>query len=433
MAGERRRTRSRRRVRIAGGVTALLAVVLAPAAPAPATPPGPVNGRIACAREFDRGGAGAVEVVTMDPNGGNVQRLTTNSVPDFDPIWSPDGREIVFESFREANVSELYRMNADGSGVVRLTTNGAPEDRPGGYHPDGSQLVSHTARDGDVEVYKMNADGPGAVNLTVNPAFDGLPTWSPDGAWIFFSSDRGSPSGALDVRRMSSFGGEPGRLSRNAVAEDAAGDVSPDGTRVVFHTTRDTPAGQPPSFDINVMNADGSGKVRLTSAPGDDLFPVWSPDGRRIAFDSHRDGDREVYVMNADGSGQQRITSNPGFDGHCAWQRPCTVTGSGLIRGTDGADVICGSPGNDRLEGLGGNDQLLGLGGDDQLYGGAGDDALFGGVGTDSLAGLSGTDFSSGGPASDRIIADAGERVDPGAGRNFCTVGGVLGCPPRLS
>jgi hypothetical protein len=217
------------------------------------------------------------------------------------------------------------------------------------------------------------------------------------------------------------------------VAEDAGGDVSPDGTRVVFHTTRDTAAGQPPTFDINVMNADGSGKVRLTNAPGDDLFPVWSPDGRRIVFDSHRDGDREVYVMNADGSGQQRITSNPGFDGHCAWQRPCTITGSGLVRGTEGADVICGSSGNDRLEGLGGNDQLLGLGGDDQLYGGAGDDALFGGVGNDGLAGLSGTDFSSGGPGNDRIVADAGERVDPGAGRDQCSVGGVWGCPPRLS
>ncbi len=98
-----------------------------------ATFPGPVNGRIACSRQF--GGTGTdvtrIEVVTMNPDGTNVTRLTNNNVLDFDPIWSPDGREIIFESFREGNVSELYRMNADGSDVVRLTTNGAPEDRPG--------------------------------------------------------------------------------------------------------------------------------------------------------------------------------------------------------------------------------------------------------------------------------------------------------------
>ncbi len=421
------------RTSVAKTVLAGLAVLAVTCPPARATVPGPVNGRLACVREYGGGGANAREIVIMDPNGGNLRRLTENQVADFDPIWSPGGGEIVFESFREGNVSELYRMNSDGTGATRLTTNGAPEDRPGTYHPDGSQLVFHTARDGNVEVYKMNADGSGQVNLTNDPAYDGLPAWSPDGTWIIFSSDRGSTDGALDVRRMDSFGVSQGRLSRNPVAEDAAGDVSPDGRRIVFHTTRDTLVGAPPSYDINVMNADGSGKTRLTAAPGDDLFPVWSPDGRKIVFDSHRDGDREVYVMNADGSNHQRITFNPGFDGQCAWQRPCTISGSGLLRGTEGPDVICGSPRSDRLEGLGGDDQLIGLGGDDQVYGGAGDDALFGGTGNDVLAGMAGSDFSSGGPGDDRIYADAGERLDPGAGADLCAVGGVSGCPPRLS
>ena len=52
------------------------------------------------------------------------------------------------------------------------------------------------------------------------------------------------------------------------------------------------------------MNADGSGQRRLTRNPGRDFAPVWSPDGRRIAFQSNW----QVYVMNANGSGQRRLT-----------------------------------------------------------------------------------------------------------------------------
>jgi Tol biopolymer transport system component len=58
------------------------------------------------------------------------------------------------------------------------------------------------------------------------------------------------------------------------------------------------------------MNADGSEQTRLTNNSDCDTFPAWSPDGLRIAFDSGRDGDFDIYVMNADGSGQTRLTDN---------------------------------------------------------------------------------------------------------------------------
>jgi Tol biopolymer transport system component len=55
------------------------------------------------------------------------------------------------------------------------------------------------------------------------------------------------------------------------------------------------------------MNADGSGQRSLTRHPAFDANPAWSPDGRKIAFVSNRDGGYGIYVMNADGSGQQRL------------------------------------------------------------------------------------------------------------------------------
>jgi TolB protein len=183
-------------------------------------------------------------------------------------MWSPDGRKIAFvRSIRDRSVTiegvphpgrllrqETYVMNADGSGQRLLARGSAPA-----WSPDGRKIALRSARDGNGEVYVVNVDGSGLRRLTRNPGPDGGPFWSPNGRKLFFEG-RG---------------------------------------------------------DIHVMNTDGSGQRNLTRNPApprdaNDYAPRLSPDGRKIAFVSKRDGTQQIYVMNADGSGLRRLTRSTG-------------------------------------------------------------------------------------------------------------------------
>jgi TolB protein len=85
-------------------------------------------------------------------------------------------------------------------------------------------------------------------------------------------------------------------------------------TRIAFQSNRDG------NSEIYVMNVDGTAVTRLTNHYADDADPAWSPDGTRIVFMSDRDGNEEIYVMNADGTGLTRLTNHPADDGHPDWR-----------------------------------------------------------------------------------------------------------------
>jgi uncharacterized protein YjdB len=88
---------------------------------------------------------------------------------------------------------------------------------------------------------------------------------------------------------------------------------APDGTKLAFESDRDG------NLEVYVINTDGTGLVRLTNNAAFDGVPAWSPDGTKIAFTSDRDGRNEIYVMNPDGSSVTRVSNEPADEERPAW------------------------------------------------------------------------------------------------------------------
>ena len=262
----------------------------------------PDGRRIALAAAFppNAAGAGTSKIVVMKPDGSGQRRLTRSAGAEYSPAWSPDGRQITFIRY-DQSIQALYVVNADGTGRRRLTGNVV-----GGFAPVWSPDGQRIAFVANAEIYVVNADGSGQRRLTRNTVRFSDPVWSPDGRRVAFESD-------WQVWVVNADGSGQRQLTRKG-AHNFNPAWSPDGTRIAFERGKRqrSPCSWCPGlwgYDVYVMNADGSGQQRLTRGASQ---PHWSPDGRKIAFVSQRDGNGDIWLMNADGSDQRNLTRAAG-------------------------------------------------------------------------------------------------------------------------
>ncbi|HUF88556.1 MAG TPA: DJ-1/PfpI family protein [Gemmatimonadota bacterium] len=136
------------------------------------------------------------------------------------------------------------------------------------------------------------------------------PAWSPDGRWIVYVS---SCEGNAELYRMRPNGSGVERLSRTPGAEHEPA-FSPDGTRIAYAYHVD---GEDP--EIMTMAPDGSGASPVTDNATIGWGPSWSPDGTRIAYESTREDNGDVWIIDLESGAESRFTDDPSRDLAPAW------------------------------------------------------------------------------------------------------------------
>ncbi|MEN8007641.1 MAG: hypothetical protein ABFS42_11540 [Candidatus Krumholzibacteriota bacterium] len=238
-----------------------------------------------------------------------VMQLTGNhDVFEANPIYSPDGNWILFESDVTGN-RDLWLIPATGGEPRQLTFDKGFDSAPF-WSPDGKRIVFESERSGFKNIWIIDPDAPAAdpVALTSGVWEDADPVWSPDGEWIAYESNR-AKDGGTDLWMSPVAGGPAKRLTTTgAGVYIRTADWSPDGTRLVCESNLENA-----SSALYVLAVEGGSLTRITPENGYEGHPAWSPDGEEIAYESAQSGIMEIHVIPAAGGAPFQVTTGGGF------------------------------------------------------------------------------------------------------------------------
>ncbi len=284
------------------------------------------------------------DIYAINAGGTNLRYLTTG----MDPALSPDGQWVAFTRWDgtvNGITGSVWVIKIDGSGE-RQIIGGITQPKSPSWSPDGSQLVINVQHGGTIndtrECFSFTGrNGQARTFCMTRPA---------DPNWHLATVDVATGHYQDQYSDAKSFGPSWDPANPNlVVAQGQRGLTMTDLKQQTYWQLTDQSAGRAPIFspdgskvadsfwqaghwEIHVLNANGSGEVRLTQTPDtwlvdqmlagnenpqswNNAAPAWSPDGSQIAFISDRTGSWQIWIMNADGSNQHPLLANGLPDG----------------------------------------------------------------------------------------------------------------------
>jgi len=247
----------------------------------------------------------------MDQDGANVRYLTKGGDIVLTPRFSPTRQEITYMSFGGGQ-PRVYLLQLE-TGQRELVGNFPGMTFAPRFSPDGQKVAMSLGRDdGNSNIFAMDLRSRSTQRLTDSNAIDTSPSYSPDGARIVFTSDRG---GRSQIYVMGADGSNPQRISFGDGSYSTPV-WSPRGDLIAF--TKQTGG----EFSIGVMKPDGSGERILTSGFHNE-GPTWAPNGRVLMFfrEAAGSGGPKLYSIDLTGRNEQRIDT-PNWGSDPAWSPP---------------------------------------------------------------------------------------------------------------
>tara|TARA_A100001037_G_scaffold294391_1_gene312137 strand:+ start:5927 stop:7261 length:1335 start_codon:yes stop_codon:yes gene_type:complete len=186
-------------------------------------------------------------------------------------------------------------------------------------------------------IYIMDWDGTNLRRVTRNRMGNNAPSWSPDGRWLAFSSFKTKPPG---VFLIPTNGGRQLQVSSRK-AQAIGGSFSPANPTSRYFVYSELVGNRNPNYELVRYDLLRRIKRKLTNSWGIDVSPSYSPDGRKIVFNSSRHGNPHIYVMNSDGSNVNRITFKGKYNTEPVWSpRGDKIAYTGRIKRGKEIDII---------------------------------------------------------------------------------------------
>jgi Tol biopolymer transport system component len=246
-----------------------------------------------------------------------AEQLTVDSGYDYQPDWSPDGRFVVYASSRGESI-ELELLELESGRTTQLTHGGAVNVEPR-FSPDGRRIVFASSayhRHFHLFIIEPSGAGRGAPLRLTGETRSALPryyyspydheinpAWSRDGQSILFVSNRGHIHGSGGIWRMPATpGAEAVELHYEETNWQARPDLSPDGQRIVYSSYLGRNW-----LQLWLLPAAGGTPLPLTYGEWDETGARWSPDARRMAFISNRDGGTQLRVLELPGASSREL------------------------------------------------------------------------------------------------------------------------------